>query len=103
MINHNAAHYLAHIFLAAGIGAVLWAVHDNLQTTTARRDAVTAASHESVPLPVPRKAWLALTPTAVVKLGETLKAQDTPPHVDIWCPDLSCQALAADIADGIGR
>jgi hypothetical protein len=92
MTGHDIAHYVI------GGAAVLLAVLGHNASNT-RMDKLTATQHQAVQVPAPRNAWPAIKPDDVVALGESLKSQNKPAAVEIWCPEISCQALAADIDD----
>ena len=60
---------------------------------------LTAQSHQGIAVPAPRDARPSLEPSAVVKMADALQAEPAPGMVDIWCPSISCTALAADLDD----
>lgn len=92
MNGHDWAHY--------GIGALAIILVGSVnQNVAGRIDKLTAAQHQGIAVPAPRNAWPVVKPDAVIALGESLKLQTPPPSVEIWCPEISCQAMAADIDD----
>lgn len=99
MDRHHITNYViggAALVLAGG--ALVYA-SKNTGKLTDQVDQITAAAHTGVALPVPRNSWPALGQAKTIALADALKKLPTPKMVNIWCPDLSCRALAADIDD----
>lgn len=99
MTGHDIAHYIIAAGLAMFAGGLAVHVRQSDTDISGHIANLTAQSHQGIAVPAPRDAWPSLEPSAVVKMADALQAEPAPGMVDIWCPSISCTALAADIDD----